>query len=235
MYLPTDSLYPFLLYTGSAWQYFFNGAALAPPSGTFGWTNQVSASVTAQTNGSWSFAYPGNGGATNEVNVYDAATPSVPFTQVYRFIAQLNNVTAGNTVGVALRESGTGKLLLFGPWAASADCVLSNTTVAQLPCMLATTYTAAAGGTAAIVGTVGDALQGGAGLSPICLKITVASGASGAITMSFSTDNGFTFTTLYNVAKTTPFTTAPDHIGIYGNSTNLPVADNNRLTLLGIN
>ena len=235
LYLPTDSLYPHLLYTGAAWQYFYNGATLTPPSGTFAWTNQVSATVSQQTNGIWSFAFPGSGGSTNEVNVFDAATPSLPFTQVYRFTGAVNNASNGDWIGVSLRESGTGKLLIMGLFGASADCVVSNTTVAQLPCFVPATYTAAAGGTGVLVGSVGAALIGGAGTNPACVKVTVASAANGLITLGFSTDNGLTFTTLYSVAKTTAFTVGPDHVGVAASSTFIPTTSQGYLTLLGIN
>jgi hypothetical protein len=233
-----DAIYPFAYCNGSTWQYFYGGQALTPPgtlSTTYAWTNQVSASVSQQTNGIWTFLYPGNASTSHALNVFDQATPSLPFTIVFRFLASIANGNNQPTVGISLRESGTGKLLVLALAAlGSGSCLLSGTTSSNLPCFQPLTYASTSANPTA-VGSTGFAFVGSGGTQPFCVKVTVAVGAAGLITLSFSTDNGFSYTQLYSVAKTTTFTVGPDHVGVYGNSTDLALTNNQTLTLIGVN
>ncbi len=231
--LITDSVYPYGYCNGSSTlSFFYGGTQVTPPTGSFAWTNQGSATVNQQTNGAWSFLYPGNNAGTQNLNIFDIATPSVPFTNIYRFTATLQNGIDAPGVGVSLRESGTGKLLTMFLYAfATGVCTVTNTGTSNLPCFAPTTFPNATSN-GALVGTVGP-FVGGTG--NYCVKITVATGAAGLITMGFSNDNGITFQTIYSVAKTTAFTVGPDHIGVFGNSIDLPVAQTQSLTLISIN
>jgi hypothetical protein len=235
----TDAIYNYAYCNGAAWTYFLGGQAITPPgisfAGAGAWTNQGSATVTTQTNGIMTFVYPGNSSNNQNVAVFDVATPSVPFTQIYRMQMALQNGVNSPTYGISLRESGTGKLLTLTliPIAGTGlTCEVTDTSAGNFPCFVPITYTSATG-TPAQVGTVGQAIIGN--MQPICMKVDVASGATGAITLSYSTDNGFTFTVLYNVAKNVAFTTAPDHVGVMGNTTGMTTAEIAQLTLLGIN
>jgi hypothetical protein len=240
----TDALYSGAYCNGSTWQYFLAGQALTPPSlaaGSYSWTNQASATLTAQTNGIWTFIYPGyNNGSAHQLNIYDEALPTPPFTTNYRMNIAM---TSGNNVtrfGLELRESSTGKIITFGmtAFAASAsDCNTTDTTGQNVPCLEVISWSTS-GSTNSPVAALGvsQGLVGNAGTLPLCLQVSVATGATGNITMSYSTDNGFTFTQLYQAAKNSYFTTAPTNIGIFGDPTAQPTtAVGGIITVLGIN
>lgn len=236
----TDALYSGAYCNGSTWQYFLAGQAITPPgtlSATYAWTAQNSSTVTQQTNGAWTFLYPGNGSAAQNVSVYDTATPSVPFTQIYRLTAAMSAGINSPAYGVDLRESATGKYIMFSIYSYSgsgANCVTTGTSTGNAPCILAATWSSITT-PVAVVGNVSQGLVGGAGTTPFCLKVSIAAGAAGAITLSYSVDNGLSFVQLYSAAKNTFFTTAPDHIGIFGDTTDLSATYSGQITLLGIN
>ncbi len=232
----TDTVYPFAYCDGaSTLTYFYGGSSVTPPTGSFAWTNQQSATVTKQTNGIWAFVFPGTATTTPALNIYDTATPGTPFTQIYRFTGTVLNVSAGTIIGVSLRESGTGKILTMALWGvATGVCLSTNTGAQNLPCFQAATFPSVSGA-GSLVGTLGSGLVGGGGTNPYCVKVTVASGGAGLITLGFSTDNGFTFTTLYSVAKTTAFTVGPDNIGVFANSADGTAPFSQTMTLISIN
>jgi hypothetical protein len=233
--LITDSVYPFAYCNGaSALTYFYGGQAVTPPTGSYSWTNQASATVNQQTNGAWSFTYPGTGTTTGALNIFDTTLPAAPNTWTFRFTADLLSVASGTHVGVSLRESGTGKILGMPVWGVGTGlCASTNTGASNLPCFFPATY-ASSGSTYVTVGTQGAAMIGGGGTQPFCVKVTVASGAAGLITLGYSTDNGITFKTLYSVAKTTAFTTAPDRIGVFGYSSDATTSFSQLMTLIGV-
>jgi hypothetical protein len=236
LYLPTDSLYQYVYCDGSANHYYLYGQQVTPPTGSFAWTNQQSASVNLQTNGAWSFQFPGiNAGAVLDYNVYDIATPSVPFTQVYRFSAAIFDGINQPDVGVSLREASSGKLIIVAltPFVGAGNCNSTNSTGNNAPCWQVYNITAAHNGTRTAVGTVTSGQVGA--ILPWCVQVSVASGAAGNISISYSTDNGITFLTFYTAAKNSFFTTGPDHIGVYGNPTDMLTTSRNSLTLFSIN
>ena len=236
LYFATDSLYTGpLFYNGASWDYFFLGRLVTPPTGTFAWTNQNGATVTQQTNGAWSFVFAGTAGTNLNYEIFDTATPSTPFTQIYRFTGTLENGVNQPDMGVSLRESGTGKLIVLAltPFLTSSTCLITGTTTGNGPCWAPFTVTTPSAGVRAQVGTLGPGMVGNT--QPYCVKVTVASGATGAITYSYSVDNGLTFTQLYSAAKNTFFTTGPDNVGVYGNPTDLTSNFNLTMQLLSIN
>jgi hypothetical protein len=236
LYLPTDSMYDYVYCDGAVNHYFFQGAQVTPPTGTFAWTNQQSATVSQQTNGIWSFTYPSlNSGNVLDYNVFDIATPSLPFTSTYRFNATILNGVNQPDLGVSLRESATGKLIVvsLSPYLASSTCNVADTTTGNQPCWQVFTVTTAHAAVRAAVGTTGPGMVGT--VVPYCVQVKVATGSTGLITISYSNDNGVTFHQLYSAAKNTFFTTAPDNIGVYGNPTDFLSAQYMTLTLLSIN
>jgi hypothetical protein len=236
LYLPTDSMYDYVWCDGTNNHWYYQGAIVTPPTGSFSWTNQSTATVSKQTSGIWTFQAPGNGAASPNVNLYTVATPGLPFTQVFRFSVDIANGVNAPSAGVILRESSTGKLLALGLMAfVSATCGTSGTSSLQSPCWVPITFTSPTGTPTfpASGGVVSSALIGH--LAPLCVSVTVAAGAGGIITLSWSPDNGFTFIPLYQQVKTAAFTTAPDSIGVYLNSTDMINTSQQSLTLISIN
>lgn len=237
LYIFTDALYNSAFCNSSAWEYTLGGTVVTPPTGTWAWTNQASATVSQQTNGSWSFQFPGNNnGSNNNLNIFDTAMPSAPFTKILRFYASVSDGISAPNVGVSLQESSTGKILGLGVFAYSLGAVVCNTTNTggnNVPCIVLQTFSSpTAGGVQ--VGTVSQGLLGGAGTAPFCISVTVASGSTGLVTVSYSLDNGQTFVPLYSQSKNVNFTTSPDRIGVYGDSIGLPLAATQQLILLGV-
>jgi hypothetical protein len=215
-----DALYNYGYCDGSSnFTTYLQGQKVTPPAGTFAWTNQGSAAVTKQTNGIWSFDIPQHGGGES-MNVYDTATPAAPFTKVFH-VSYMTSTSNGH-LGVSMRESGTGKILT-----ASLN-VSANGVCTINPCFAVLSYTNTT--------TFSSALAAGAVVAPgttLAIKVSVASGSTGNITISISYDNGLTYQQLYQAAKNAFFTTAPDNIGIYGNNVASGAKDY-FLTLLGI-
>lgn len=226
--------FPYSYCNGSSvLSYYFGGQAVTPigtTSATYAWTNQGSAAVVKQTNGVWTFNFPSHGASTNSLNVYDTATPAAPFTQVFRFSVASAQLTGGGSNGISLRESATGKIVdvNFTP-GNTGDCgsAQSSPCLAVVAWTNTTTFSSILAQSPAIYGA-------GSALTYITVKIAVASGATGNITVSWSPDEGCNYFQLYQAAKNAFFTTAPDNIGVDGNN-NTNAAKDIYLTLLSIN
>lgn len=212
----TDSQYfPYAYCNGSsALSYYLGGQAVTPVGvvgGTYAWTNQCSGcTVSQQTNGVWTFDIPNHGATSNSLSIFDAAIPSAPSSQVFRIIPNLPLPSNNGNVGVALRESGTGKILSITvqPAADTADCGSQSG-----PCVQIALWT-----NPTTFSSTPTVFPLGASTSlPLTIKVAVATGSTGNITVSYSPDGGVTYFQVYAAAKNTFFTTAPDKIGFYGN------------------
>ena len=220
-----DSVYfPYAYCNGSSTLTYYMAGQVVTPIGltgaTYAWTNQGSCHQSLkQTNGIWTFDCPAHNGDT--VRTYDTALPSVPFTEVFRLsFANVQNTNDGD-LGIVLRESATGKLIT-----AAISSGTGSTGTATLHVNRWTNFTTFSATTAcgASIGTY-----------PLAISVSVASGATGLITIQFSTDGGFSFpNTCYSAAKNSFFTTGPDNIGIQVNN-NTSGNPDTMLTLISIN
>ena len=223
LYLPTDSVYEALIYTGSAWEYHFRGTAATPPNNsTFALFNNGDgkASVAAQTNGAITLTCTTNGSA-DSIHAYEYAAPGTPWSAVFRLrgIAFTNY----NNSGISLRESITGKIETFGlSFTGTGNASLQIGEWTNATTFYTSVYTINAGGF----------LSGDLDLT---LRVS-DTGISGNLTWEFSADNGISFTTLATQSRTTFFTAGPDKIGIYINAnTTGSGTQPNSLTLISIN
>jgi hypothetical protein len=210
-----DSIFfPYAFCNGSsALSYYFGGQAVTPigaAGGTYAWTNQGSATVAQQTNGIWTFDFPQHGATSNQLNVFDAAIPTAPSSQTFRLIPGLYNSSAGGNVGVSVRESATGKLITatIQPIGDTGDCGANSSPCAWVGLWNSTSSFSGNPAKLAI-----STFQ-----NVMTLKVAVASGITGNITISFSQDGGASYTQIYSAAKNAFFTIAPDRIGFYGNN-----------------
>jgi hypothetical protein len=114
-YRCTDSPYE-LVFDGSNWQYFIGGLTgeMQPPSllGSWSWVNQGSSTIVT-TPGYFNLSVPGSASITSSAYV---RTVSVPYTSIIMgFQTNWGLNTAGDYyAGLALRDSGTGKLVFYG-------------------------------------------------------------------------------------------------------------------------
>jgi hypothetical protein len=208
--------------------YYLFGQQITPPSGTYAFTNQGSATVTKQTNGIWSFAYPNHGAASDSVNIYDTAVPSEPYTNIYRFTGVAQSSSTQPAVGVVLRESGTGKLITVG-----TDAYVGGGFCSVGACILVEEWNSATSFNSTVGSSSTPTGLSGLYLLPITIKVNVASGAGANITISYSPDGGVTYVQLYQAAKTAWFSTDATNIGVYGN--NNTNSSTTYLTWLSIN
>jgi hypothetical protein len=224
----TDAAYNYGYCNGSSvFSYYWQGFAVTPPTGTFAWTNQCSGcTVTKQTNGSWFFVFPSHGATSDSNSVYDTNITAAPSSNIMRFIPFVTAASSAPQIGVLLRESGTGKLIVIGFNQNASGSTCSN----GIPCINVQTWNSTTS-FAARVGSTAVSLSAGIVLT---VKIEVASGAAGNITVSWSQDAGIDYTTLYQAPKNAFFTTAPDKIGVVGNN-NFNGNPDAYLTLIGTN
>jgi hypothetical protein len=113
----SDSLYT-AVWTGSAWQYY-NGSARVtrPPTSSWSWTNQNSATVsTSRGVLDFTFAQINGTGGT----VYSRSAPATPWVLTARFVVVAGGPTGFYNCGICARESSTGKLIAIGPCNAPA-------------------------------------------------------------------------------------------------------------------
>jgi hypothetical protein len=222
LFLITDSLYESALCGASnTYTFYYRGAQVTPPAGTFSFTNQSGASVTKQTNGIWSFIFPALAPTGQNIILYDRAVPATPYTMTFRIATVTNTVATGIGSGVSFRESSSGRIECFhlgengagtgGPFL-SVDRFTSPTAFTQTQ---ATSLSFAQG----------------TNHGPEVLRLA---DDGTTLTFSWSTDNGVNFVTLYSEARNAFFTTAPSNIGIFGNNSK-GNNSNIYLTLIGIN
>ncbi len=226
VYIPTDSVYSQLLFNGT-WQYFYQGQQVTAPSGSYTVTNPGSSTFSQQTNGVQSFSFPNHGATTVSANVYTLTAPAVPFTSIYRFASAVDFGVGDSAAGIVLREGATGKLLTVS----SHSFGTGGGCPANASCLLVESWSSPTGS----VATLGTSAGFGTGVSfPWTVKVSVASGSTGAITLSYSVDGGVTFIQLYNAAKNAFFTTGPDGIGVMGDCDST-ASGTVYLTLIGVN
>ncbi len=183
---------------GTNWWNVVNGSVLREPPAT--------ATIATQTNFGTS-----NLTKTNGVLVLVPQQATGPLLRLAgKTIVTIGSavVTAGisltgpaanyNSGGVYMRESGTGKILSWSYFNASSTNLMSRGT-----------WTSA---TARASNTDYSAFSYGAQNGGAILQRLAVSGSN--ILLQFSYDGGLNFLTIATIAKTTPFTTAPDEFGI---------------------
>lgn len=116
----TDSAYHFI-YDGSAWQAWYQGypVILPPTVGSLTWVNQGIA--TGDNNGG-TLAISTTASSGASVHILKKAAPATPWTFI---VGMLLNCRIGNFVhsGAIIRDSGTGKLIQYGPGTASGIAI----------------------------------------------------------------------------------------------------------------
>jgi hypothetical protein len=195
MYVFTDSVYDFALCNGSAWTYYCDGHAMADPTAlTWTWTNQGGASVSS-TYGGIHLSSTGTG--SDQLRVY--TVPLTTNTFDFLYVPLLTTGGAAPSVGIALRESGTGKLVL-----ASIQAVSTEGKLIVEEWSSPTAYSAGVLATDAVpfVGT------------PIWVRV-VESGT--AFSIYFSKNGSYWSPAMVTQNNNTFFTTAPNQIGIFLN------------------
>lgn len=235
----SDSQYfPYAYCNGSSvLSYYLGGQVVSPigvvagTGGAYAWTNQCAGcTIATQVNGVWTFDFPNHGATTNSLSVFDTAIPAAPSSQVFRIVPSVPQVGNNGNVGLSLRESATGKIISISiqPNADTADC---QGGIGQGgPCIWIGLWT----NTTTFSSTPASSSLGTAPSLPLTITVAVASGLTGNITVSYSPDGGATTKQVYQAAKNTFFTTAPDKIGFYGN-VNHTNAPDFYLTVLSIN
>ena len=212
IYLPSDSQYNLLRYNGSSWDYFFNGAKVVRPTGSYSWTNQGSATNTSQVNGSITIQSPNSAGS-DQLRVFDTLTPSTPYTAIYRFRAQADNDSTSGSSGIVLRELATGKLIIISPWYQTAGGTCPQTQ----PCLSLAAWNSVTSFNSGLSGGLTTSVS----VTAPWFTISIAdAGIGGNLTVSFSIDNGITYTAIYTAARNAFFTVGPDHIGLFINNNN---------------
>lgn len=203
IYIPSDSYYSILRDNGSTWDYQgFDGQKITPPvTGSFSSVN--SPTVSAQTNGAVVVSCAA--GAGDNVRSYVESTPGGSYSRVLRL---LPTITPNNfaTVGAIWRESGTGKLEVIG--------ISFNSTAA----LFIGKYTNATTFSTTALSTPWD-------VTAPARYMTFKMADDGVnLTYSYSAD-GVNFAQLFQEARGSFFTTAPNQIGVFCNANNASFGD----------
>jgi len=223
VYFPTDSLYDFLRYSGSAWAYFYHGAQVTrfDPTGYSLINNgDGHASVSTQTNGVTTLTVTSNG-AADSIHSYEVATPGTPWTRTWRFVTQTFDQSF-NGCGLTLRENSTGKRVIYG-------LVTEKPGSINFPYIEAARFTNATTFGALLSNQQQMSLYGG---GPLMVWRIANDGTT--LTFSYSTNNGVSFLTLATATVTGSFTTAPDNMGVYCNPNNATNSYTNSITVISV-
>ena len=106
LYIPTDSFYDMLRWSGSGWDHFRMGRLLTPPVlANFTFDNLKSATTSAVNGGLWGFESPGTGG----LRFGYMTAPATPYTITTGFLPHYSSVNNTN-IGIGWREASTGKI-----------------------------------------------------------------------------------------------------------------------------
>lgn len=165
------------------------------------WVNQNSATA-ALAQGAVEFSASPNG--STDVNFFVQVLPSGNCSYVCKYIALCEN--SGNFSGLLLYESGTGKLLEFGIFnnGGVLDLITANGTISGLSIVTSANITPVF-----LLGAAHESL-------PLYLEVVIA---GSNLTFSFSLSGlPGTFIGFATYALTSYFTTAPDRIGLGGES-----------------
>ena len=222
LYFATDSVYENLRDNGASWDYFYHGAKVTPPGGiTWAWNNQGSCVATQQINGALNINCPSNG-ASDNVRSYEFSASATPWTDTFRVRPLITSMDFNNA-GLSLRESSTGKLMVF--------YLTFNATSLDSPSFLSVdTWNSV---TSHASNLIQQFIQI-SGSTDLVLRIT-DQGIGGNLIFSYSVDNGISFLTWLTVARNSFFTTGPDKVGISVNPNNQSGSAPNLLTLVSVN
>jgi hypothetical protein len=208
IYYPEDSLYDFLRYNGSSWDYFYHGRKVTrfdPTSYALVNNGDGHASVSTQTNGVTTLLVTSNG-AADSLHSYEVATPATPWTRTWRVKHQIFDQTF-NGAGLILRETGTGKYITFG-------FVTEHPGTINIPYLEVAKWNSSSSFNA--LGS--NQLQLGAVAGNEVVLRIADNGTT--LTWSWSIDNGVSFQVLASANRSSFFTTAPNSMGIYCNPNN---------------
>ena len=203
VYIPTDSFYDWLIWTGGAWKHILNGMECIPPvDSEFTWINQGAAS-TVTANGGVHLLAPALAGGNLRIKKKTAPTP--PYTVTALVVPTLAGVNFPHG-GIVLRESATEKLLTAS---------VEFNTAAGGPGGAAVAVFSWASPTASGARKVAGRLDGTLS-APIWLKLA----DTGALTQASFSGDGVNFVQLYSAAYNVNFTAAPNEIGFFAHSNN---------------
>ncbi len=207
LYLLTDSYYDFARCIGSNnIDLFSHGKLMYKPSAqTWGWkTTQGSASVNI-TNGGIALIAPG--AASNNLRMYGHTAPATPWTVTAYVIPSITTPTTSTLFpisGIALRESGTGKIYNFAVQITRTASDYTATRIDISHWASATSFGA----------SDGDWVFGFQGQAGIWLKV----GDDGTNLSYAISSDGVNFSTLTTIARGAYFSSAPDQVGILANT-----------------
>jgi len=126
LYLPTEGLVS--QDNGSLWDMMPLSRFTPPDSGDFTWVNQGTATVAAS-KGMMVLAPPSVASGEN-IRALVKAAPGTPYEITVAMMALSPAYTSASAMaqyGICWRESGSGKLLLYGPWMASYPTTFNYT------------------------------------------------------------------------------------------------------------
>ena len=195
--VPTNSYYSMARCDGSAWDWFLGGRSVTiPASGDYAWVNQNSATLDTTGGGIYLEAIATG---SNSLSQRVKSTAATPFT-VTMAIAP-NVWSSDQSVGIMLRESGTSKILTFGPEVVSAVAA-KYSVIKWTNSTTFSAYQAQNIGAAAVVSR------------PVWLRVT----HDGTNIVWKLSNDGANFITVSTATKTNFFTTDADQIGFYAKS-----------------
>ncbi len=199
LYFTTDSIYTVArCTTTNVWSWFLDGYQVTPPAATGTWVNQNSATVSA-VNGGIYIADPAATPDAENYKAYVYPAPGATFTLTAILHPNLINANFANG-GICLRESGSGKGLIFHLFSEGGSYHLVATYLSSF----------ASGASQVAIFDTGWTLD-----QPVPLVLQIVVGATDITFYSTSQHNPIQpMQLLGTIPKTTAFTVAPDQHGI---------------------
>lgn len=113
IYFPSDSIYDKFRYNGSSWDAWYRGALVTEPPAisNWAWVNQGTSSAD-ETYGGIHLTGVADVGAS--IRLLKRTAPATPYTVTGAIVPHIPHASNYTQCGVGFRESGTGKIIVFG-------------------------------------------------------------------------------------------------------------------------